>query len=287
MLKGKFRYLISIASAVITATAVFCIWSYQRERDVPQTRSVNQEIVSSEQPVQTTGPAVQTEVTTQVNSVEVENPIDFSSFWTVNADVYAYIYIAGTNVDYPVLQHPSNNSYYLDYNIDKSKGYPGCIYTEKENAKDFTDPNTIIYGHNMRNGTMFKSLHKFENKGFFEQHRYIYIYLPDQVLQYKIFAAYTYSDRHILKSFDFSDESVYQSYINQIFNNTKGIIDRTMTVTTQDRMITLSTCTGNDTTRWLVQAVLQNRFSCAFKNKTAVPLPDGMITVMEGAKHSD
>ena len=64
----------------------------------------------------------------------------------VNQDIYAWIYIPGTGVDYPVLQHPSDDSYYLNYNMNGTRGYPGCIYTEKENSKEFTDFDTVVYG---------------------------------------------------------------------------------------------------------------------------------------------
>ena len=69
--------------------------------------------------------------------------VDFDKLQTeTNADIYAWIYIPDTNIDYPVLQHPTDDTRYLNYNIDGSKGYPGCIYTEKANAKDFSDFNT-------------------------------------------------------------------------------------------------------------------------------------------------
>ena len=58
--------------------------------------------------------------------------------------MYAWIYVPGTNVDYPVLQHPTDDAYYLEHNMDGSKGLPGCIYTESVNTKDFTD-RTLFY----------------------------------------------------------------------------------------------------------------------------------------------
>lgn len=60
----------------------------------------------------------------------------------------------GDEIEYPILQHPSDNSYYFMHNIDGSYGYPGCIYTENLNSKDFTDNNTVIYRHNVKNDSM-------------------------------------------------------------------------------------------------------------------------------------
>ena len=109
-----------------------------------------------------------------------EKAIDWEGLEAENPDIYAWIYIPNTNVDYPILQHPTEQSYYLDHNIDHSEGYPGCIYTHLRNNKDWSDPNTIIYGHNMRSGTMFASLHYYEDGEFFNNNRYVYIYNTEQ-----------------------------------------------------------------------------------------------------------
>lgn len=83
-----------------------------------------------------------------------------------NPDIYAWIEIPDTNVNYPIVQSADDDSYYLNHTIDGQEGYPGSIYTEKVNAKDFSDFNTVIYGHDMKDGSMFKDLHKFEDADF-------------------------------------------------------------------------------------------------------------------------
>lgn len=174
--------------------------------------------------------------------------IDFPYLWTINEDIIAWITIPGTNIDYPILQHPTDDSFYLHHNIDGSYGYPACIYTESLNSRDFTDPNTVIYGHNMKTKTMFSALHKFENRDFFEANDEIIIYLPDRTLHYQIFAAHVYDDRHLLYSFDFSDEEIYAGYLQSIYDirDINANINREFTVTSQDRIITLSTCMSNE-----------------------------------------
>ncbi|MDR0220230.1 MAG: class B sortase [Lachnospiraceae bacterium] len=192
---------------------------------------------------------------------EYISPIDFERLWDINKHVYAWITVPGTSIDYPILQHPTNNSKYLEYNIDGSYGRPGCIYTENMNALDFTDPNTVIYGHNMRNGTMFAQLHEFRNSDFFEKNREVVIYLPDRELRYYVFAAYVYDDRHLMYSFDFADPNVYAAYLDAIYNrrDASANIDRDSDVRADDRIITLATCVrGQDDKRLLVQAVLDN-----------------------------
>lgn len=175
-------------------------------------------------------------------------------------DAYAWITIEDTNVDYPIMQHPTDNSYYLEHTIDGVKGYPGSIYTEKCNAKDFSDFNTLIYGHDMMNGTMFKHLHKFEDSKFFKKHDTVTIYTPEGELTYKIFAAVTYDDRHLMHAFNYDKEEERQEFLDSIFglNGFGNHYRKGVEVNTDSHIITLSTCISNKpNNRYLVLAVLQ------------------------------
>lgn len=194
----------------------------------------------------------------QMESGNIEIPIDFEKLTSQYPDVYAWIVVPGTNIDYPIVQRAGDNSYYLNHTIDGQRKTAGSIYTEDYNAKDFQDPNTVIYGHNMKNGSMFKTLHRFRDKQFFDEHREIIVYQENKILTYKIFAAYVYDNRHLLLSFDYEDENIYRNYLNNILTkrDMSSNIDTTVGVTEKDRIITLSTCTGNDATRYLVQGVL-------------------------------
>ena len=189
---------------------------------------------------------------------EIENPIDFDSLTAKYPDVYAWIQIPGIRVDYPIVQREGDNSYYLNHTVDGRKRFEGAIFTEDYNSKDFKDPNTIIYGHNMKNGSMFKGLHKYKDRKFFKEHSDLFIYQPNRVLRYKIFAAYVYDSRHLMLSFDFKDENIFESYLNSVLTNKgmSGNIDTTVDISTEDKIITLSTCNNNDKQRYLVQAVL-------------------------------
>lgn len=189
----------------------------------------------------------------------VEIPIDFEALWEINPEAYAWITIPGTEIDYPILQSETDNTYYLTHNIEGEESPEGAIFTEDYNSKDFEDPNTVIYGHNMRNGSMFQGLHEYMDRAFFDENREVLIYLPDKILHYEIFAAYLYDDRHLLESFDFEDEDVFEAYLNRIFSirDMNSFIDTDMEVTAEDKIITLSTCYSNESNqRYLVQAVL-------------------------------
>jgi len=191
-----------------------------------------------------------------------EKEVDFENLQTaVNGDIYAWIYIPDNAIDYPILQHATDTAYYLDYNLDGSKGYPGCIYTEYYNEKDFSDPLTVVYGHNMKNGTMFAGLHKFEDADYFEEHPYIYVYTPDRLLVYEVFAACRHSNEHLLFGHDFNNPVSMESYLKDIMN-TEGTTSHFRTdleVNAQSHILTLSTCVANQGDyRYLVQGVLLN-----------------------------
>lgn len=190
-----------------------------------------------------------------------EKTLDWPEMMKLNPDIYAWICIPGTSIDYPVLQHPEDDSYYLEYNMNGTRGYPGCIYTEKLNSKEFTDFNTIIYGHNMRNASMFADLHDYEVSTFFENNPYVFLYTGNKVFVYEIFAAYKTDDSHILYANDFSTGKGRQDYVGRIFNNSdeKANIRADVQVTADSHLITLSTCVkGESDKRYLVQAVLLN-----------------------------
>lgn len=207
----------------------------------------------------------------EVDSIEVlkemgvpipEKEIDFDDLVAnTNEHIYAWIYIPDTKIDYPILQHPTDNVYYLERNLDGSKGYPGCIYTEDYNSKDFSDPNTVLYGHNMKNGTMFAGLHKYEDMEYLLEHPYVYVYTPEKLYVYEIFAAYEFSNKHLLLNYDLEDEVFYQRYLDEIEEVRTMTYNRKeeVEVTTDNHIITLSTCVANKgDRRYLVQGVLLN-----------------------------
>lgn len=193
--------------------------------------------------------------------VLVDNPIDFESLQEINTDIYAWIQVPGTDVDYPVVQAGKGNDdfFYLSHNIEKKYEFAGSIYSEKQNAKDFSDPVTVLYGHNMKNGTMFATLHDFSDASFFKKHKYMYVYLPGRKLTYEIYAAYEYDDRHILNSFDFNNPEVVKSYFDSTLQPAvmNCNIREGVSLSESDKVLTLSTCTDNNkSARYLVQGVL-------------------------------
>ena len=190
---------------------------------------------------------------------KVQIPIDFATLQAQNPDIYAWIQIEGTNINYPVAQSATDNQFYLDHTIDGTAGLPGSIYTENLNSKEFTDYNTVMYGHDMRDGSMFQNLHNYADPTYMQEHPYVVIYTPTKKLTYEIFAAVTYDDRHVLYSYNFLSPDSRQQFLDSIYNGRSlgNIIRDDVQVTTNNRLLTLSTCvTGQDDKRFLVEAVL-------------------------------
>lgn len=187
------------------------------------------------------------------------SPIDFDTQQKIDPNIYAWINIPGTVVDYPVLQHPDNDAYYLDHNIYGKKVTGGALFTERAyNAKDFSDPVTIIYGHKLKSGAMFGGLQAtYSDPKKFAENRTIYVWMPDRQLEYEVFAALPYDNRHILYNYDFTNTRLFRRYFESIFaiRALSANFDPDRAPTPEDHVLILSTCLrGDNTKRYLVMA---------------------------------
>lgn len=193
-------------------------------------------------------------------ALRLENTVDFAALKKQNKDVYAWITIPATKVDYPVLQHPTKDEYYLNRTIDHVSGLPGSIYSEHIHPRDFSAPQTILYGHNMKNGTMFGSLHRYDKAAFFEEQPYVYIHLPDRTLLYEIFAAVRFSDDYLPAIYDFEEQESFEAFIEDV-QNSPGHVREGMEAPFGRPILTLSTCIGGAPhNRFLVVCVLVGEY---------------------------
>ena len=192
---------------------------------------------------------------------ETSTNIDWEALQKRNPDISAWLCVPGTPIDYPVVQsRTKEEGYYLTHDIDKEETIYGAIYTEAVNKEDFTDPLTVVYGHNMRDGSMFGSLKNFTKPDFFQEQDTILVYLPGGELRtYQIVAAYRYPADHLLSTFDFHTPKGAENY----FQKVRGFAEESGGNYREDLFleapaITLSTCTANDGShRYLVQGVLK------------------------------
>lgn len=260
MNKKAWKIVLALAiTACVVCLGVFGYTKYQDYKTQKEREETLKAIESSEFTGETQG-----EEPELPEGIKHGQKINFEKLIDINDDIYAWIYVPGTKIDYPVAQNQEDDTHYLKYNYKNEPEFAGCIYTEKYNKKDFTDPNTIFYGHNMKNGSMFQNLHKFADEDFFKKNKEVYVYTPDKTYSYTIFAAYKFDDRHLLKTFDFKNEKKFENYLRNV-QSVRGMdshVRKSQKVTSKDKIITLSTCVGGQpNNRYLVQAVLTDERS--------------------------
>lgn len=179
--------------------------------------------------------------------------MDFSALRQQNPDVLGWILIPGTRVSYPVVQG-TDNSYYLDHTWRGGKNSVGAIFMDYRNSGDLSDFNTIIYGHRMNNRSMFGTLSQYKSRSYWQAHPYVYLTDDSGTHRYEIFAAGEVSVDSDVYRLGLRSDSSRQSFLDSCL--ALSALNTGVTPHTYDKVLTLSTCTGNGhATRWVVQAV--------------------------------
>ena len=155
----------------------------------------------------------------EIETPQYVSPIDFESLWEINPDVVGWIQIDGTQIDYPILYDEEDNEKYLHTDIEGNDSVSGAIYLDADDTPDFTSLHNVIYGHHMKNGNMFKDVVKYKEQDFFDAHRDITIYLPEEEIQLKAFACtYTEPDG-IRRKTQFKTQEEFQAYVKGMTEN--------------------------------------------------------------------
>ena len=208
---------------------------------------------------------------TEIPNVPVPSPevmlrIDFEKLRQINAQSVAWIWIPGTKIDYP-LMHGEDNEKYLRHAYDGSYSSGGSIFLDWQNAGDLTDRHCIIYGHNMKDDSMFGQLSKYGNQDFCDTHSYIYLFTDTVIRKYRIFSVYiTTADYDSYRLF-FEDDEDYNSYVNQLASY--SWYETQASPGTGAQIITLSTCVSDKSKRRVIHAVLVEELPAEKDNNTA------------------
>ncbi len=259
--KGIWIAVLLVSAALLIAALVFLL---PQLLPAPEDKAGVAAATALPSETETEAPAQAAEESTETEEPALaENPIDWKYYQDINEDVYAWIYIPETGIDLPVLQSqgPEDDNLYLHHDINRNYLFAGEIYSQKKNAKDFSDPVTVLYGHNMKKeGERFTNLLYFEDEEFFNDNEFFYIYTPGHILTYRIFSAHGFDTRHILNNFDFSTEEGFREYITTILSPRSMIVNirEGVTISVEDHIVTLSTCAyvGTEKIRYLVHGVL-------------------------------
>lgn len=265
------RTLLMLIALVIFLFSAYTLYGYYREYKKgtdeydnlessfsieDESESENLEDLENDQALQRiTGREVATvwENGREVTIPTMKNPIDFAELKGVNEDIVGWLKISALDISYPVVQG-TDNDYYLHRTFEGVENFAGCLFVNSGNSADFTDQNTIVYGHNMKNGSMFGKLKKFQEEETFRKSKYFWMFTENFIYQYRIFSAMTVNKVGINYQTFFA-ESEFSEFRDQAFAN--SVVENSdVELSYEDRIVTLSTCTGDDSTRFVVMGRL-------------------------------
>lgn len=195
----KWNKILILTFFLLTACGVFGCGQSQKEPEQEEASAVSEENTEFWQ-----------------TESAADGKIDFSMLQEQNPDIFAWLYIPGTEIDLPILQSGESDDFYGSHTIDGAESDAGAPYTEMANLMNMCDFNTIIHAKDLKEGDWFYELHQFENPVFFEEHKVFYIYLPDNVLTYEISAAYYDEDSDILRRYDYTTFEGCSNYLEQM-----------------------------------------------------------------------
>lgn len=211
-------------------------------------------------PEQTDSPEQATDPTeTKQDDADIVLPsVDFEALRENGPDIIGWLSLPDTVLNYPVTQ-TDNNEYYLNHLYDGTYNKVGCLFADYENRADFSDRNTIIYGHNMRDGSMFALLNRYDEQSYFDTHRQMYLVTPKGGYVMEIFAAFAAKPEESGSEtspwqLSWKDDGAYTTWLTAM--KERSAVESDVTVTCSDKVLTLSTCTPGGTGRFLVMGKL-------------------------------
>lgn len=146
-----------------------------------------------------------------------ESPVNFEELSAINPDIVGWITIPDTNIDYPIVQTDDNDKY-LHIGFDGEKNKAGTIFLDFESDGDFRGYNNVLYGHHMRNGSMFKDVVKFKEQEYFEAHEEGFIYTPDRTIRLRFVSAYYGDADPVKRRTQFASQEEFDQYVEEMIS---------------------------------------------------------------------
>ena len=181
---------------------------------------------------------------------KMENPVNFDELLAINDEIIGWLEVESLDISYPIVQ-AADNDFYLHRTFRKQDNFAGSIFLDCINRPDLSNRNNVIYGHNMKNGSMFGTLKKFREQETYDKSPYFWVYTPKKIYKYEIFSASvvgTYSDSYKVA---FANSMEFQNFLN--LAKQQSMIETKTQANFTDTVVTLSTCTGDTSTRFIVQ----------------------------------
>lgn len=221
-MKNRIRWITGLLALVFIITGVWIMVSDYRQKVMDQQEY---ERLAREAQQTTAAPIVtepeteaETEPETEPETEAYVSPIDFEMLAETNPDIVGWVTIPDTKIDYPIV-YTDNNDTYLHTSFEGEESVTGAIYLDCDSEPDFSGWHNIIYGHNMKNGSMFKDIVKYKQEDYFNEHQDIFIYLPDREIHLKAAAALYTDAAPIKRKTKFQDEDALTFYMDEM---TKG-----------------------------------------------------------------
>ena len=165
--------------------------------------------------------------------------IDFQFLRTQNPDLVGWIGTDGEEINYPLVRG-KDNEFYLNHLFTREKNKLGSIFMDYRNQADFLDRNTIIYGHNMKDGSMFSSLINYKNEAYYQVHPTLPIFTPNGNYQIEFFAGFVVDGSYESIRFDFQDDADFMEYVESLQD--LSTFESQLELSPEDRIVTLVTC---------------------------------------------
>lgn len=181
---------------------------------------------------------------------KMENPINFDELLAINDEIVGWLEVEALDISYPLMQ-AADNDYYLHRTFRRQDNFAGSVFLDCGNRPDLSNRNNVIYGHNMKDGSMFGTLKKFKEQETYDKSPYFWVYTPTKIYKYEIFSASvvgTYSESYQIV---FKNAMEFQAFLNTAKEQT--VIETKAQTNFTDTVVTLSTCTGDTSTRFIVQ----------------------------------
>jgi sortase B len=231
---AMFLALMSLGIAAFFAGKIFVTEKEYKEGDdayelIAQMAVTDQD----EEPDESLAPSVSEDETEPVQN------IDFDVLQEVNSQIQAWLYSPDTVINYPVVQG-TDNQYYLYHLADGTYNRNGCLFIDWKNSPDFSDENTVIYGHHMASGKMFASLIQYASQDYFEAHPVMYLTVDGQAYRLELFAGYTTTADSTAYTLSFGSKHEFAQWLREV--SSKSDFTTNMSLTTEDHIVTLSTC---------------------------------------------
>jgi len=179
--------------------------------------------------------------------------IDFESLKQKNSDIFAWLIVNGTNIEYPVVK-TTNNDYYMTHSFGKSYNSSGWVFMDYKDKFDGTDNNMVIYGHNRRDGSIFGTLKNILTEEWQKtQDNFIIPFITEnEKSEYQVFSVYRIESEDYYITTNFGTDNEFQKFIDTI--KSRSIKDFNVEVSTEDHILTLSTCADNNKYRVVLHA---------------------------------